>query len=94
MGIIDTDCDPDTVDVVIPANDDSIRAISLLLNELAEAVATGKTMDTIRKDVAAEAQACAAEENGACQGGQAGDGAGGGRTDKGDQQNQGGTDGR
>lgn len=52
IGIIDTDCDPDTVDVVIPANDDSIRAISLLLNELADAVAQGKTMDTIRKDVA------------------------------------------
>jgi small subunit ribosomal protein S2 len=52
IGIIDTDCDPDTVDVVIPANDDSIRAISLLLNELADAVAHGKTMDTIRKDVA------------------------------------------
>ncbi len=52
VGIIDTDCDPDTVDVVIPANDDSIRAISLLLNELADAVAHGKTMDTIRKDAA------------------------------------------
>jgi len=51
VGIIDTDSDPDTVDVVIPANDDSIRAISLILNELAEAVATGKTMETIRKDV-------------------------------------------
>ena len=54
IGIIDTDCDPDTVDVVIPANDDSIRAISLLLSELADAVAQGKTMDTIRKDVAAK----------------------------------------
>jgi len=52
VGIIDTDSDPDTVDVVIPANDDSIRAIGLLLNELAEAVGTGKTMDTIRKDAA------------------------------------------
>jgi small subunit ribosomal protein S2 len=54
VGIIDTDSDPDTVDVVIPANDDSIRAIGLLLNELAEAVATGKTMDTIRKDAASK----------------------------------------
>jgi small subunit ribosomal protein S2 len=51
VGIIDTDSDPDTVDVAIPANDDSIRAINLLLDELAEAVATGKTMETIRKDV-------------------------------------------
>jgi len=52
VGLIDTDCDPDTVDVVIPANDDSIRAISLIMNELAEAVAKGKTMVSVHKDVA------------------------------------------
>ena len=51
VGIIDTDCDPDTVDIVIPANDDSIRAIGLILNELAEAVAAGKTMVTAQKEV-------------------------------------------
>ncbi|MBN2018836.1 MAG: 30S ribosomal protein S2 [Sedimentisphaerales bacterium] len=44
IGLIDTDCDPDCVDVVIPANDDSIRAVGLILNELAEAVAQGKSM--------------------------------------------------
>ena len=44
IGILDTNCDPDTVDIAIPANDDSIRAVSLLLNELADAVAIGKTM--------------------------------------------------
>lgn len=44
VGIIDTDSDPDTVDVVIPANDDSIKAIEILLNELADAVAEGKTL--------------------------------------------------
>ncbi|MFA5553648.1 MAG: 30S ribosomal protein S2 [Phycisphaerae bacterium] len=43
IAILDTDSDPDTVDVPIPANDDSIRGISLLLNELADAVAVGKT---------------------------------------------------
>ena len=53
IGIIDTDSDPDTVDVVIPANDDSIRAISLILNELADAVAVGKTMVSVHKEVAA-----------------------------------------
>ncbi len=50
IGIIDTDSDPDSVDVVIPANDDSIRAISLLLNELADAVAAGKTMAPARQE--------------------------------------------
>ena len=44
IGIIDTDSNPDTVDIVIPANDDSIKAIEILLDELAEAVAVGKTM--------------------------------------------------
>ena len=43
VGIIDTNSDPDTVDVAIPANDDSIKAIELILGELAEAVALGKT---------------------------------------------------
>ncbi|MDD5326738.1 MAG: 30S ribosomal protein S2 [Phycisphaerae bacterium] len=50
IGIIDTDSDPDTVDIAIPANDDSIRAIDLILNELAEAVAIGKTMVTTRPE--------------------------------------------
>jgi len=52
IGILDTDSDPDTVDVAIPANDDSIRAIELILNELADAVAIGKTMVTARQEPA------------------------------------------
>jgi small subunit ribosomal protein S2 len=48
IAIIDTDANPDAVDVAIPANDDSIRAISLILNELADAVAVGKTMVGVR----------------------------------------------
>jgi small subunit ribosomal protein S2 len=52
IGIIDTDCDPDAVDVVIPANDDSIRAIGLILSELAEAVAAGKTMVAAHREAA------------------------------------------
>jgi len=50
VGLLDTDSDPDTVDVVIPANDDSIRAIELILNELADAVAIGKTMVSARQE--------------------------------------------
>jgi small subunit ribosomal protein S2 len=50
VGIIDTDSDPDTVDVAIPANDDSIRAIDLILNELGDAVAIGKTMVSARRE--------------------------------------------
>ncbi len=52
IGIIDTDSNPDMVDVAIPANDDSMRAIELILNELADAVAIGKTMVGIHEDTA------------------------------------------
>ena len=50
VGLLDTDSDPDTVDVAIPANDDSIRAVDLILNELADAVAIGKTMISVRQE--------------------------------------------
>lgn len=50
IGIIDTDSNPDMVDVAIPANDDSIRAIDLIFNELADAVAVGKTMVSTRQE--------------------------------------------
>lgn len=48
-GVLDTDSNPDTVDVAIPANDDSIRAVEIILNELADAVAIGKTMVSVRQ---------------------------------------------
>lgn len=44
VGILDTDSDPDTVDIAIPANDDSIKAVEILMDQLAQAVAEGKTM--------------------------------------------------
>jgi small subunit ribosomal protein S2 len=53
-GVLDTDSDPDTVDVAIPANDDSIRAVEIILNELADAVAIGKTMVTVRQQDSAD----------------------------------------
>lgn len=53
VGVLDTDSDPDTVDVAIPANDDSIRAVEIILNELADAVAIGKTMVSVRQQEAA-----------------------------------------
>jgi len=44
IAIIDTDSDPDLADIAIPANDDSTKAIELIIGELAEAVGEGKTM--------------------------------------------------
>lgn len=43
IGIIDTDSDPDMVDIAIPGNDDSVKAIDIIIGELASAVAEGKT---------------------------------------------------
>lgn len=43
VALIDTDSDPDTVDLPIPANDDSIRSIRLILEYLANSVKAGKT---------------------------------------------------
>lgn len=44
IAIADTDSDPDAMDVIIPANDDSIKAVEILLDQLATAVAESKTM--------------------------------------------------
>lgn len=42
IGIVDTNCDPDEIDFVIPANDDAIRAVKLLTSKIADAVIEGK----------------------------------------------------
>lgn len=44
VAVIDTDSDPDSTDVAIPANDDSLKAVDIIMRELAEAVTYGKTM--------------------------------------------------
>ena len=38
IGIVDTNCDPDEIDHVIPANDDAIRAVKLLTSKMADAI--------------------------------------------------------
>ncbi len=42
MAIVDTNCDPDVIDYVIPGNDDAIRAIKLFSSKIADAVIEGK----------------------------------------------------
>lgn len=44
MALADTNSDPDTIDYIIPANDDAVRAIKLLLGALADAVIEGHQM--------------------------------------------------
>ncbi len=42
VAIVDTNCDPDEVDYVIPGNDDAIRAVKLIASKIADAVLEGK----------------------------------------------------
>jgi small subunit ribosomal protein S2 len=44
IGIVDTNCDPDEVDFVIPGNDDALRAIRLFASRIADAVTAGRGM--------------------------------------------------
>ncbi len=49
LALIDTDCDPDVVDLPIPGNDDSIRSIELIVQQLADAVVEGKSDSATRQ---------------------------------------------
>ena len=59
VAIVDTNCDPDDIDYVIPGNDDAIRAIKLFASKIADAVIEGKKSleENIQADTDKEAQA-------------------------------------
>jgi small subunit ribosomal protein S2 len=57
IGIVDTNCDPDEVDLVIPGNDDALRAIRLFASRVAEAVISGRGVRESRQAEEAAAQA-------------------------------------
>jgi len=63
--IVDTDSDPDAADIIIPGNDDAMRAIDILVTQLADAVEEGKRARS--SDEAAAAAAAANGDNGAQQ---------------------------
>ena len=53
FGIVDTNCDPDSVDYVIPGNDDAVRSVKVVLNALTNAIATvngNEIVDVISED--------------------------------------------
>ena len=64
IGIVDTNCDPDELDYVIPGNDDAIRAVKLIVSKMADAVIAANQGETAEEyeDVAAE-EAAAEEES-------------------------------
>jgi small subunit ribosomal protein S2 len=60
VGIVDTNCDPEEVDYVIPGNDDAIRAVKLIAGKIADAVLEGRQGEQIEQPV--EAQAVTVDE--------------------------------
>jgi len=60
VAVVDTNCDPDEIDHVIPGNDDAIRAIKLLASKMADAILEGK--ETLSKTIAEEAEKVRVEE--------------------------------
>lgn len=62
VAIVDTNCDPDEVDYVIPGNDDAIRAVKLIAETMANAIVEGRQGESMAKETEVE-EAPAAEEN-------------------------------
>jgi small subunit ribosomal protein S2 len=60
VAIVDTNCDPDEVDYVIPGNDDALRAIRLFASKIADAVVEGRSLAT-EQDFSAEKLEAAAD---------------------------------
>jgi len=56
IALIDTDSDPDLIDLPIPGNDDAMRAVEIVMRELADSVIEGKTGRTEKAAADAEAQ--------------------------------------
>ena len=59
VAIVDTNCDPDEIDYVIPGNDDAIRAVKLIAGKLADAVLEGKQGEQIEEAAPAVEEAAA-----------------------------------
>lgn len=59
IGLVDTNCDPDDVDYIIPGNDDALRAIRLFAGRIADAVISGRGLGEAAQAADADAPAAA-----------------------------------
>ncbi len=64
VGIVDTNCDPDEIDYVIPGNDDAIRAVKLIAGKLADAIIEGRQGEQFDAGTAAEGASDVSGEDG------------------------------
>jgi small subunit ribosomal protein S2 len=56
IAVVDTNCDPDEIDYLIPGNDDAIRAVKLMVSKIADAIIEGKTETESSLDVESEGE--------------------------------------
>ena len=62
IAVVDTNCDPDEIDYLIPGNDDAIRAVKLMVSKIADAIIEGKTETESSHDAEAAEQSEPAAE--------------------------------
>jgi len=64
IGIVDTNCDPDQVDYIIPGNDDALRSVKLFVSRIADAVISGRgeRESALAEQASADAEEKAADE--------------------------------
>ena len=62
VGLVDTNCDPNDVDYVIPGNDDAIRAVKLIADVIANAVIEGKQGESFDSEAVSEEEPAVEEE--------------------------------
>ncbi|HHW48046.1 MAG TPA: 30S ribosomal protein S2 [Clostridiaceae bacterium] len=63
VAIVDTNCDPDEVDYVIPGNDDAIRAVKLIASKIADAIIEGRQGEQLVDTSASQSEAVGEEES-------------------------------
>ena len=63
VAIVDTNCDPDEVDYVIPGNDDAIRAVKLIAGAMADAIIEGRQGEAGTTEAEMQTEAAEAEES-------------------------------
>ncbi|MDU1789365.1 MAG: 30S ribosomal protein S2, partial [Streptococcus thermophilus] len=62
VAMVDTNADPDEIDVIIPANDDAIRAVKLITSKMADAIIEGNQGEDASADFQEAAAADSIEE--------------------------------
>jgi small subunit ribosomal protein S2 len=61
IAVVDTNCDPEEIDVVVPGNDDAIRAVKLMTSVMASAILEGRSKELEGREISAEGGSATSE---------------------------------